>query len=96
MSDQVFDKGSIIRFTPERFSIETWKGDPEGPVGKWATTREKALGWGLLVTHRENWILDTEVQPMVVCCGELVPVIYHLASNHAVPGELCWWRMGVE
>lgn len=95
MSTTVFDTGSVVSFTPERFEIETWKGDSQGPVGEWAVETEKAFGWALVVTHRDNYVLDTEVQPMIVCCGSLVPVLYHLNGDHADKGELYWWRMGL-
>ena len=95
MAGMVFDTGMVMDFKPMAFVIETWKGSCAGPALASLVEREEAIGWATVVTHRDSYVVDTEVQPMIVCCGGAVPALAHLNSDHrAAEGSHYWWRMG--
>ena len=89
MSGLMYDEGSIMDFKPDRFDIEVYRNKEKPNV-----TRDRAFGWAVVVIHRDGWVVDTQVEPMVVCCGGMNPVLHHLNESHRLKDEeLFEWRM---
>jgi hypothetical protein len=86
----VFDVGSVFDFVPSSGLIaKTWQGSSMEESGVFF--EEPVFGWATVISHRDNFVVDSGIQPMVVCCGGLVPLTTHLNSDHRTENEPMWW-----
>lgn len=87
MTGMMYEVGAVIQFVPERFEVVTHQGDDVG------RSTEKCIGWATVVTHRDAWVVETEIQPMIVCCGS-AQTFDHLQSAHRSNNEKMWkWEL---
>lgn len=74
-SGGVFNVGSVLSVTP----VEP---------GKWSVQFANApgvmpapvVGWAIVVSARDMWVMNTRVLPMVICCG--VTTVFAGDENH--------------
>lgn len=77
MSGMVFDDESVIVFTPIPVGlVYTWTD------GSGGTFTDGVLGFGIVVTHRDGWVVETECVPMAFCCGSVLDIGRHSMDEH--------------
>ena len=87
------DVGSVT-FQPadarrEPFGVLVW----QGPWAGGESIKQDGLrcfGWATVVTHRDQWVYSTRVEPAVECCNAIVPVKWHYDQDHWQEGEPRW------
>lgn len=98
MNGMAFDVGSVIGFTPIEpgtgVVAQSWLGDAR-PVNGAGVTIDPVIGWGVVVVHRSQWVGVTRIEPMVVCCGSVVPLESHGYEIHGVEGVVRNYEIGV-
>lgn len=89
----MYEVGSVIEFKPDRFAVLTFAINDE-TANPWRKNQEVALGWGVVVTARDGWVMDTRIEPMVMCnsCSAMVPLVTH---QHLIHELTIAWSMPV-
>lgn len=77
----VYGVGSSFGFVPEARPLKVVALE-----GK-STWSDPVMGWATVVTHRDGWVIDTSVSPMIFCCGSIVPAGDHYREAHGLKAE---------
>lgn len=97
MSSEIRDVGSVT-FEPlagdlrHGLGVKVWRGQWQG--SEWDGLR--VWGWCTVVVKRDGWTVKTRVEPAILCCNAMQPVVWHLTEAHDSEGGEGPWEIEMD